>query len=199
LDDVIVFSRTVEEHITHLDKVSGRLSRAGVSLNASKCFLFQEEVEYWGHIVGRGHIRVNEKNLVGLRRAEPPRTKKNLRSVLGMCNVYRRFVKDYAHVARPRTSLTSPKVSDTLPPFSQDQRDAFEELKRRLTSTPILELPRYTGAYVLDTDSSDYQVGCVLMQEQPDKTYKPAGYWSRPITGAEKNYSTTEKECFAVF
>jgi len=198
LDDVIVFSRTVEEHITHLDEVFGLLSRAGVSLKASKCFLFHEEVEYLGHIVGRGHIRVNEKNLVGLRHAEPPRTKKDLRSFLGMCNVYRRFVKDYAQVARPLTALTSPKVSDPLPPFSRDQREAFEELKRRLTNTLILALPRANGAYVVDTDASDYQVGCVLTQEQPDKTFKPIRYWSRPIKGAERNYSTTEKECLAV-
>jgi len=115
-----------------------------------------------------------------------------------MCHVYRRFLKDYAQVARPLTALTSPKVSDPLPPFSQDQRDVFEELKRRLTSTPILALPRSAGAYVLDTDASDYQVGCVLTQKQPDKTYKPVGYWSRPITGGEKNYSTTEKACLAV-
>jgi len=198
LEDVIVFSRTVEEHITHLDEVFGLLSRAGVFLKASKCFLVQEEVEYLGHIVGRGHIRENEKNLVRLRRAEPPRTKKDVWSFLGMCNVYRRFVKDYAQVARPLTALTSPKVSDPLPPFSQDQWDAFEELKRRLTSRPILALPRSTGAYVLDTDASDYQVDCVLTQEQPDETYKPVGYWSCSITEAEKNYSTTEKVCLAV-
>jgi len=197
-DDVIVFSRTVKEHITNLDEVSGLLSRAGVSLKASKCYLFQEEVEYLGHIVGRGHMQVNEKNLVGLRRAEPPRTKKDLWSFRGMCNAYCLFVKDYAQVARPRTTLTSPKVSDPLPPFSQDQRDAFEELKRRLTSTSILALPRSTGAYLLDTDASDYQVGCVLTQEQPDKSYKPVGSWSHPITGAEKNNSTMEKKCLAV-
>ena len=148
--------------------------------------------------MGRGHIRVNEKNLVGLRHAEPPWTKKDRRSFLGMCNVYRRFVKDYAQVTRPLTALTSTKVSDLFPPFSQDQWDAFEELKRRLTSTPILALPRSTGAYVLETDASDYQVGCVLTQEQPDETYKPVGYWSLPITGADKNCCTTEKECLAV-
>jgi len=89
-------------------------------------------------------------------------------------------------------------VSDPLPPFSQDQRDAFEELKRRLTSAPSLDLPRATGAYVQDTDPSDYQVGCFLRQEQPEKTYKPAGYYCRPITEAEKNYSTTGTECLAV-
>jgi len=108
LDDVFVFSRTVEEHITYLNEVSSLLSRAGASRKASKCSLFQEEVKYLGHIVGSGHIRVNEKNLVGLRLAEPPRTKKDLRSFLGMCNVYRRFVKDYAQAARPLTARTSP-------------------------------------------------------------------------------------------
>jgi len=108
LDDVFVFSRTVEEHITYLNEVSSLLSRAGASRKASKCSLSQEEVKYLGHIVGSGHIRVNEKNLVGLRLAEPPRTKKDLRSFLGMCNVYRRFVKDYAQAARPLTARTSP-------------------------------------------------------------------------------------------
>jgi len=198
LDDVIVFFRGVEEHITHLDEVFGLLSRAAVSLKASKCFLFQEEVEYMVHIVDRGHIRVTEKTLVRLRRAEPPRTKKDLRRFLGKCIVYRRFLKDYEQVARPLTALTSPEVSDPLPPFAQAQRDAFEELKRRITSTPILASPRSNGAYVLDTDASDYHVGCVLTQKQPDMTEEPVGYWSRFITGAEKNYSTTEKECLAV-
>ena len=165
LYDVIVFSRTFEEHITPMREVFVLLSRAGVSLKASKCFLFQEKVEYLGHIVGHGHMRVNEKSLMGLRRPELPRTKKDLRSFLGMCSVYGRFVKDYAHVARTLTALTSPKVSDPNPPFSQDQRDAFEKLKRRLTIPQIRELSRSTGAYVLDTDASDYQVGCGLTQE----------------------------------
>ena len=89
-------------------------------------------------------------------------------------------------------------MSDPLPPFSQDQRDAFDELKRRLTSAPILDLPRSSGAYVQDTDPSYYQVGCVVRQEQPEKTHKPAGYYCRPITEAEKNYSMTGTECLAV-
>jgi len=169
-----------------------------VSFKASKCFCFQEKVEYLGHIVGRRHIRVTDKYLMGLHRTESPWTKKDLRSFLGRCNVYRRFVKDYAQMARPLTALTNPKVSYPLPPFSKDQRDAFEELKRRLTSTPILALLRSTGAYVLGTDASDYQVHCVVTQEQPDKTYKPAAYWSRPITAGEKNYCTKEKECLPV-
>jgi len=99
LNDVVVFSRTVEEHITHLDEVFDLLSRAGVSLKASTSFHLQEKVDYLGHIVGRGHIRVNEKNLVGLRRSEMNRPKEDLRSFFGMCSVYRRLLKEYAQVA----------------------------------------------------------------------------------------------------
>eukprot|EP00170_Pyropia_yezoensis_P004723 contig_19176_g4737 len=106
LDDVIVFSRSHEEHLAHLEEVFELLSEAGVSLKATKCHLFQYEVEYLGHIVGKGQLRVNEKNLVGLRQAKAPRTKKDLRSFLGMCSVYCRFVRDNAKVARPLLALT---------------------------------------------------------------------------------------------
>lgn len=198
LDDIIVFSRNPEEHLAHLDEIFGLLARAGVSLKATKCFLFHEEVEYLGHIVGRGHVRVNDKNLVGLREARTPRTKRDLRSFLGMCTVYRRFVRDYAKVARPLLALTSSKVPDPLPPFTEEQMAAFRDLKYRLTHTPILALPKRTGHYIVDTDASATQVGCVLLQDQGDGAYLPVGHWSRVLTSAERNYSTTERECLAV-
>lgn len=198
LDDIIVFSSSAHEHVGHLREVLSLLAQSGISLKASKCHLFQEEVEYLGHIVGKGTQRVNEKNLVGLRKAHPPRTKKELRSFLGMCNVYRRFVRDYTKVARPLLAMTSPKVPDNLPALDGTQLGAFEELKRLLTSTPVLALPRRTGRYVLDTDASKDQLGAVLLQEQADKVLKPVGYWSRGLIPAEKNYSTTERECLAV-
>lgn len=198
LDNIIVFSTSPEEHLAHLNEIFGLLARAGVSLKASTCFLFHEEVEYLGHIVSRGHLRVNEKNLVGLRKARTPRIKKDLRSFLGMCNVYRRFVKDYAKVARPLLALTSSKIPDPLPPFTGEQMEAFKDLKDRLTHTPILALPRPTGHYIVDTDASATQVGCVLLQEQEDRAYKPVRYWSRVLTSSERNYSTTERKCLAV-
>jgi len=96
LEDIIVFSQSPGEHVEHLREVFAALRGAGVSLKAKKCHLFQEEVEYLGHIVGRGQLKVQEKNIRGLKEASLPRCKKDLRSFLGMCNVYRRFVKDYA-------------------------------------------------------------------------------------------------------
>lgn len=198
LDDIIVFSRTAEDHVEHLREVFAVLQRSGLSLKAKKCHLFQEEVEYLGHIVGRGRLKVQEKNIQGLKEASPPRCKKDLRSFLGMCNVYRRFVKDYASIARPLAAKTSTRLPDHWGELTAEEARSFEELKRRLTSAPILALPHREGAYTLDTDASASQVGAVLLQQQPDGTTRPVGYWSRSLSPAERNYSTTERECLAV-
>jgi len=185
LDDIIVFSQSAGEHVEHLREVFTALRGAGVSLKAKKCHLFQEEVEYLGHIVGRGELKVQDRNIRGLKEASPPRCKKDLRSFLGMCNVYWRFVKDYAQVARPLAAMRSSQKPDWWGTLSDEALGAFEELKRRLRKTPILALPRRQGTYTLNTDASAGQVGAVLLQDQPDHSMRPVGYWSRSLTAAE--------------
>jgi len=129
-----------------------------------------------GHIVGRGELKVQDNNVRGLKEASPSRCKKDLRRFLGMCNVYRRFVKDYAQVPLPLAAITSSKRTDRWGTLSDEALGAFEELKRRLKEAPILALPRCQGAYKLDTDPSAGQVGAVLLQEQPDQSTRPVGY-----------------------
>jgi len=167
--------------VKHLREILAALRGAGVSLKAKKCHLFEEEVEYLGHIVGRGQLKVQDKSIRGLKEASPPRCKKDLRSFLGMCNVCRRFVTDYARVARPLAAMTSFKRPDRWGTLSDEALGAFEELKRRLTEAPILALPPRDGSYTLDTDASAGQVGAVLLQHQPDQSTRPVGYWSRSL------------------
>jgi len=198
LDDIIVFSQSAGKHVEHIREVFTTLRGAGVFLKAKKCHLFQEEAEYLGHIVGRGELKVQDKKIRGLKEASTPRCKKDLRSFLGMCNVYRRFVKDYAQVAWPLAAMTSSKRPDRWGTLFDEALGAFEELKRRLTEAPILALSRRQGTYTLDTDESAGQVGAVLLQEQPDQSTRPVGYWSRALNTAERNYSTTERECLTV-
>ena len=112
LDDIIVSSQSAREHVEHLREVFAAIRGAGVSLKAKKCHLFQEEVEYLGHIVGWGQLKVRNKNIRGIKEASPLRCKKDLGSFLGMCNVYWRFVKDYAQVARPLAAMISSKRPD---------------------------------------------------------------------------------------
>jgi len=166
LDDVIVFSRTVDDHIRHLRGILLLLEKAGVSLKLFKCNLFQQELEYLGHVFRPGQLLVNQKNIKSLAQALPPRKQTELKSFLGMCNVHWRLMNDYAHTAKPLTKLTSKKLLHVLPVLDNAKLADFEYLKERLMSTPILALPSREGLFVLDTDACAVQVGCTLLQQK---------------------------------
>jgi len=115
-----------------------------------------------------------------------------------MCNVYWRFIRDYAHMAKPLTKITRRTLPHVLSPQDAAQLAAFKCLKERLTSTPILALPRREGLFILDNDACAVQVGCNLLQQQPDKSILPVGYYSWRLIPAEQNNSTTDRECLVV-
>ena len=198
LDDVVVFSRTFDEHMAHLAIVLRLLKDAGITLRLSKCHFFKREVDYLGHIVRPGELLVAPKSCEAVAEFEPPRTQTELRSFLGLCNVYRRFVKDFAKIAAPLNDKLRKGEPARFHTLNQAESDAFAELKERLTSPPVLALPRRDGHLTLDTDACARQLGCVLLQTQPDGTDRPLGYWSRSLSSAERNYDTTERECLAV-
>eukprot|EP00170_Pyropia_yezoensis_P000120 contig_1017_g121 len=129
LDDLIVFFKTPAKHLEHLREVLALLCKAGVTLKAEKCHLFENEVEYLGHVLSPGELRVNEKNIKALRQARQPKTqtklKTKLESFLGMCNVSRRFVRDYAFIARSLTKLTGKKLPAQLSVLDEKQTTAF--------------------------------------------------------------------------
>jgi RNase H-like domain found in reverse transcriptase/Reverse transcriptase (RNA-dependent DNA polymerase)/Integrase zinc binding domain/Integrase core domain/Chromo (CHRromatin Organisation MOdifier) domain/Retroviral aspartyl protease len=198
LDDVIVYSTSKEAHYGHLREVLSTLAQSGLSLKLAKCHFFKDTVDYLGHVIRPGKLAVAEKNTKNLRVAKLPTTQTELKSFLGLCNVYRRFVPRFAAVASPLTALLRKDVPFHLPLLSDEQVAAFNRLRDALLSPPILALPRANGSYYLDTDASDGQLGCCLRQTQPDGSTHPLGYWSRGLTSAERNYSTTEKECLAI-
>jgi len=119
-----------------------------------------------------------------------------VRSFIGMCNVFRRFVPNFARIATPLTDLMGSTAPVTPTP---EQLVAFEELKRRLTQPPVLALPRAGHKYVLDVDACGTQVGAAMLQEQQEGGLCPVAYISRVLEGAERNnFVVTEKECLAV-
>jgi transposase InsO family protein len=212
LDDIIVFSPSYEEHIRDLDIVLGRLYGAGLSLKLKKCFFFKETVNYLGHVIQPGKLAVATKNTEALKHAKAPTTLTELRSFLGLCNVYRRFVPSFARIAAPLNALLRKGESRSEFAFTELQHEAFDSLREKLLHPPILALPRAAGQFVLDTDASQEQIGCCLFQQNPvdvedgkdirptgkELVRRPIGYWSRSLTSAERNYSTTEKECLAI-
>jgi hypothetical protein len=198
LDDVIVFSSSRDAHLAHVEEVLTLLGSGGLSLKLKKCHFFSDTVDYIGHVIRPGRLGVAEKNTTALRNAPLPRTQTELRSFLGLCNVYRRFVPQFSALAAPLNSLLCKGMSPILRSLSPAEINAFNNLRDKLLSPPVLALPRAEGQMWLDTNASDAQLGCCLLQQQPDGKPLPLGYWSRTLNAAERNYSTTEKECLAI-
>jgi len=141
---------------------------------------------------------VHNKNVNALKHAKFPTTKTQLKSFLGMCNVYLRFVKDFAKRAKHLNALTRAEIPPDLPPPTDVAIAAFEDLRNALLCQPVLALPKANRKLIVDVDARADQVGCTLLPEEPGQLLHPFGYWSRGLTAAEQNYSTTERECLGV-
>ena len=175
-----------------------RLRAAVVTLNLDNCAWFSDEVDHPGHIVRPGQLHVHGKNVDALKHASLPTTKIEPKSFLGMCNVHRRFVKDFARRAKPLSAMTPAEVPMDLPEPTDAALPAFDDLRQALLAPPILALPKAKGQTIFDVDACADQLGRTSLQEQPDGTRLPVGYWSRGLSPAEKNYSRTERECLGV-
>jgi len=197
-DDVMIFSGNAKQHFKDVDTVLHRLREAGVTLNLVKCTWFSDEVEYHGHVVRPRQLHVHKKNVDALEHAKFPTTKTQLESFFGLCNVYRRFVKDSAKRAKPLNALTRAEIPPDVPPLKDVAVAAFEDLRHTLLCPPVLAWPKANRKLVVDVDACFDKVGCTLLQEEPGELLHPVGYWSRGLTAAEKNYSTTKRECLGV-
>ena len=160
--------------------------------------VFDPSVTYLRHVIRRGPLEVERRNFITIERARPPTNQTELRYFLQICNMYRRFVQGFAKIAVPLNEKTSKDQANKFEALTDTEYAAFEELKRRLVSSPILTLPRYGRKYTLHTEACGPQVGCALLQEQPEVGTGPLGYWSRALTDAERNYMTSKKKCLAV-
>jgi len=195
LDDVIVFARTFDEQLTRLDEVFGRIARANLKLKPSKCSFFKREVEFLGHTVSADGVEMEPGRLEAIRSWPPCRNVTEVRAFLGTCGYYRRFIQGFADIATPLYDLL--RKNEPFRCTGRCQR-AFEELKERLMTEPILALPSDDGQVILDTDASDQGLGAVLSDRSPDGVERVIAYASRRLHPPEINYETTRKELLAV-
>ena len=198
LDDVIVYSKTVEEHVGHVDRVLRLLRDAGVTLRLPKCRFFRRTVEYLGHEIKPGRLGVMHAHTRALRVAHFRTTRTQVRNFVGMCKVFCRFVPNFARMAEPLTDLIGSTAPVLVPPATPLHQQAFDWLKEALTTPPILALPRRGRKYVLGMDACGTQVGAALLQEQDDGKLQPVAYISRRLATNELPYWVTEEECLAV-
>ena len=201
LDDVIIFSKDIESHLKDVDEVLRLLHQAGVTLKLKKCSWFTKKVHYLGHDITPGKLAVAKAPTDSFAKATFPTNITQLRSFLGAANVYRRFIRNYAHVSKPLTAMLCKDADVDWSSPTDKQLEAFEHLKSRLTTPPILSLPKKGRPFMIDTDASKYQLGAALLQQQDEedpKDWKLIGFYSKTLNETEQRYSTTELECYAV-
>ena len=198
LDDVIILSRKTEDHFKHVEEILKTLHAAGVTLKLAKCDFFTRTVKYLGHVIKPGTLEVDATATEALKGLQHPRNQTELRSFLGLFNVYRRFVPSYSRIAAPLSDLLKKGKPVTLDPFGESERTAFLKLIEAISSPPVLALPKAGLPYSVDTDASNKQIGAALFQTHQGNERKPIGFWSRTLHAAEINYGVTEKECLAV-
>ena len=195
LDDLVIFSRSWEEHLQHLGTVFARLWEAGLTAKPKKCQFGMSQCVYLGHVVGEGCVRVEKSKVEAVRGLPTPQTKREVRAFLGLTGYYRRFIPNYASTATPLTDLTR-KTEPTTVKWTRECEVAFKKLKELLCSGPVLRTPDFTQPFIVQTDASDRAVGAVLSQAREDGD-QPVAFFSKKLLPREENYSTVEKECLA--
>ena len=190
LDEVIVYSDTLEEHFDHLDAGLCFLRDAEMTLKLPKCHFFKMSVDYIGHIVTPGRLEVAKRATEAVEKELPPRNASELQSFFGLCNVYRRFVPKFFRLAKAFNLKLWKDQPVKWGDLTDDEMLPFKNLKSRLINPPVLAIPKAVQRCTLDTDACDYQVGCVQLREQEEETSpKPIGYWSRSLSNAQQNYN----------
>jgi len=168
IDDIVIFSKSPEEHVAHVQKVLNRLRAYELLLKSEKCAFAQKEVEYLGHRVTPEGITVCQDKIEAVREWPRPKTVGDIRQFLGLSGFYRRFINGYSQIAAPMTDLTHLGKYDatgTLHDFPAAANDAFEKLKKALCSAPVLALPEpQKGGFHIMCDASIYGLGATLFQ-----------------------------------
>ena len=196
LDDIIIYSDTLEDHERHLRLALQRLREQRLCAKLSKSALCHTKVEFLGHYVGRHGLRVMEDKIEAVRDWPVPTTMRELRAFLDLAGYYRRFVREFSEIALPLTELTRNVTHQRLQ-WGARQQIAFLRLKNVLQSTPVLALPDPKLPFVVNCDASGCAVGAVLQQDR-GSGLQPVAFLSKKLTGAESRYPVHEQELLAI-
>ena len=194
LDDIIIFSRSFEEHLQSLEQVFRRLVEGGLVLKVSKCRFAVEQVEYLGHIVSANGLKPDPRKIEKLRTFPQPKNITELRAFLGFAGYYRRFIKNFALMAAPLFQL----LKDNQPfEWKEEQEIAFKHLIHTIESDAILSHPQFDKPFIVDADASGTGLGGVLSQEC-NGLEKPVAFISRHLSAQEQGWHIRDKEALAI-
>ncbi|KAI7797064.1 hypothetical protein IRJ41_012065 [Triplophysa rosa] len=196
LDDILIFSQSLQEHTRHVRGVLQRLLENQLFVKAEKCEFHSDTVSFLGHVISPRGIEPDDAKIKAVAMWGTPDSRKALQRFLGFANFYRRFIRGFGQVAAPLTALTSTKI-----PFSWNAlaQVAFDKLKSRFVSAPVLCLPDPDRQFIVEVDASDVGVGAVLSQRaEHDGKVHPCAFFSHRLSPAERNYDIGNRELLAV-
>ena len=201
LDDFIVYSHTEEEHLTQLRAVFERFRESGLKLKPSKCNFFRTEINYLGHTVSAKGMEPSVNGIKAIAEMAPPRTYNGIRQFLGTTGYFCRFIKGYANITKPLNNLlsgTNSKLKSCFVRLLPAAVVAFQELKLKCMTAPVLTFADFHKPFLLETDASGDGLGAVLSQKQEDGHYHPVAYTSRGLKGGELRYHSSKLEFLAL-
>jgi hypothetical protein len=193
-DDIIIFSKTFEDHCRHLRLVLQRLMDAGLTISPKKVQLFRQRIKFLGHIVEPGRVYPNPEKVRAIQNYPPLRNREEVRRFLGLVSFYRKFVPNASIHAKPLTDLMKEDVKFC---WGEKEKEAFDFMRKVLTELSELHLPDLNGQFIITTDASKIGLGAVLSQVK-DGVRFPIWYASRCLKPAETRYPIPELECLAV-
>ncbi|KAM6582762.1 hypothetical protein CsatB_009764 [Cannabis sativa] len=194
MDDFSVFGSSFDQCLSNLELVLTRCEDSNLVLNWEKCHFMVTEGIVLGHKISKEGIEVDRAKVSTIENLPPPVSVKGVRSFLGHAGFYRRFIKDFSKVAKPLSNLLASGVPFE---FGKDCLEAFQILKEKLISAPIVTTPNWELPFEIMCDASDYAIGAVLGQ-RVDKVFRTIYYASKTLNDAQLNYATTEKEMLAI-
>ena len=196
-DDILVSTKLWDDHASSVDKVLTKLEKNGLTVRPTKVEAGFEEIEFLGHIVGSGTMRPTQAKVSKILDIATPKTKKQVRALIGLTSYYRRYMDNFAHIIAPLADLTK-KDKPTKVRWSEECQQSLDSIKKLLSSSPVIILPDFEKQFILRTDASSRGLGAALMQMAEDGELHPVLYASRKLLDRETRYSTVERECLAV-
>ena len=201
LDDILIFSKTEEEHAEHIEAVLRKLRAGALYASPKKCAFFVKEVEYLGFLIGENGVRMDPQRVAAIADWPAPRNFKEVQIFLGFVNFYRRFIAGFSHIARPLSGLLKgSKDGKTFGTWKwgPDQETAFRWLRECFTQAPLLRHFEPGHPLLMETDASAFAVAAVLSQLKEDGQWYPISFWSRKLIAAETNYKVYDQELLAI-
>ena len=197
LDDILIFSKTLLEHISHVKQVLQRLRENHLYAKLEKCSFHQSCIPFLGYIISADGFQMDPQKLSAVLQWPQPTTLRGLQSFLGFANYYRRFIKSFASIAASLTAMT--KKGTNCKVWSSEAKSAFQRLKDMFSKAPILQHPNPDLQYIVEVDASEVGAGAVLSQRQPKSgRIHPVAFFSRKFSPAEMNYDVGNRELLAI-